>query len=495
MAQIADKKRLLAHLLRRAGFGPVAADLAPADAPTFDNLAYDAAVDKLIDFPTDPDPATDLNFDPGLKAGLAAKAFELDRLVDIELEWLYRMIYAKRPLQEKMTLFWHGLFATAYSKVESTGFMRQMIELLRANALGNFRDIVKKVAKDPAMMIWLDTVDNVKSDPNENFGRELMELFTLGRVYYDGSDNYTQVDVRQCSLCFTGWKLNSGIFQFNSNQHTTGAKTLLGQTVNAGGVADGEQAIDIILNHKRNGETFYTAAYFLAYKLYLFFVHDNPDAIKHSPPNERFTFLKSLAQNLTDSNYDVKAAMRFLFKSAHFQDETNYLQHIKSPMEFYAGFLRTMFLDFGLKEPEFDWNLHNKPIDMGQELFNPPNVGGWRGGTSWVSTARLFARYDAVNNYVANVPRTFIDTTLLNNKFGLDPTQPINPQALINKLMPPLLVEALPPGMQTYLYNYALQEKENPRSTIDPNVDENRPNKKTRGLILLICTTPQYQLN
>ena len=279
--------------------------------------------------------------------GLRANAIETQRLA---LWWGGRMLRSRRPLEEKLTLFWHGHFATANGKVRDTRMMLRQNEMLRDNASGNFRDLLVGILKDPAMLVYLDNGENVKGHPNENFGRELLELFTMG------VGNYTEQDIREAARAFTGWTNDVLEFTFNTEQHDFGDKTFLGQT----GGFDGGDIIDIILQHKPTAE-------FVAGKLYRFLVREDLDDEVGA----------ELGATLRDGGYELKPLLKRILLSRDFYSPASYATQIKSPVHLIVSTYRKL----GLRElptiPDFD----RLTSGLGQRLFNPPNVAGWAGGS------------------------------------------------------------------------------------------------------------------
>lgn len=351
----------IAHLLRRAGFGATESEL---DA--YEKLGFADSVEQLLKPEEVNDP---------LDQQIAAANPDTSTLTNISQLWLYRMIHTKRPLQEKMTLFWHGHFATGIQKVKSPQLMWKQNETFRRLGLAKFYDLVLAVSQDPAMLIWLDNRTNKKAAPNENYGRELMELFTLG------IGNYTEFDVRAAARAFTGWFVHrkrtadskhpiDGSFFFNARQHDDGQKTFLGQTGNW----NGDDIIRIILS-KPASDTF------IATKLFSYFVWDNPDPKTVAPFAEAFA----------KSDHDIRALIRTIFLSPEFSSEQALRAKIKSPAEYVAGLMKA----FNVARPPA--LAVGSMTLQGQQLFNPPNVGGWPGGLSWVSTNSLLERYNFAN--------------------------------------------------------------------------------------------------
>ena len=344
-----------AHLLRRAGFGA-----GPQELDEYRQLGYDGAVDRLVNYGQVDNSALD--------AAVPAIDFTKRGTTDIGTAWLYRMLHTQRPLEEKMTLFWHGHFATAESKVGNTRWMWQQNGLFRANVVGSFSDLVLAVSKDAAMLKWLDGDQNHKQAPNENYGRELMELFTLG------VGNYTEDDVHAAARAFTGWRTDrEGTFHFVARDHDDGQKTFLGQT----GDWNGNDIITIIMQQPAH-------AAFLMRKLYRFFVDPNPsDAV-----------IQRYADLYTKNNFAIAPVLQAMFTSKEFLGASAFHALIKSPAEYVIGSLKLLGIDTLPK------NVTAAMKVLGQELFNPPNVAGWPGGPAWFNTGTALDRYNLANRLV-----------------------------------------------------------------------------------------------
>jgi uncharacterized protein (DUF1800 family) len=348
--------RQAAHLLRRGGFGGSESDVTQTAS-----LGVAAAVDSLLhpttaefDFPVYPDMA--LLYDK-------AKA-----RVSTQLWWLDRMLRTKRPLQEKMTLFWHGHFATSVQKVPVPQMAGQ-INLFRANALGRFPALLSAVTRDPAMLIWLDNRANAKAHPNENYAREVMELFALGL------GNYTEDDVKEAARAFTGWTIDKDQHAaFVAARHDDGIKTVLGKS----GRLDADDVIAIVVSqpiHQR----------FIARKLLEFFVYSDPEP----------ELTESLAQVYALSGFDIAKTVGTVLRSNVFYSARAYRAIPKSPIEFAIGTLR--YVGAQTVPPNLIYQLAR----MGQEPLNPPSVKGWDGGPAWINTSTLLARFNFVNGLIA----------------------------------------------------------------------------------------------
>ena len=388
-----------AHLVERAGFGAT-----PAEIERLAAMSPEAAVDSLVDFTAVDNraaPAFELSpiwnrgMDPFPKSraeavriaretgssmgvavlpegeprrlqpvvntffyGLRSNAMETQRLATW---WGERMLTTRRPLEEKLTLFWHGHFATGAGKVRDARMMLRQNEMLRANAAGSFRDLLVGILTDPAMLVYLDNGENRKDHPNENFGRELLELFTMG------VGNYTEQDIREGSRAFTGWTNDALEFRFDAETHDYGEKTFLGRT----GAFDGEDIIDIIL------ETPVTAE-FIAGKLYRFLVREEIDAATRH----------ELGDTFREAGYELRPLLRRMFLSKDFYSSASYATQFKSPVQLVVSTYRKLGLTRLPTIPDFS----RLTAGLGQTLFNPPNVAGWAGGRTWITPALLLER-------------------------------------------------------------------------------------------------------
>ncbi|MFO0849314.1 MAG: DUF1800 domain-containing protein [Gemmataceae bacterium] len=365
------------HLLRRAAFAGNWADLQAAVA-----AGPEAAVARLFAG----GPGAD-EFDRVMDAVAPAASTvrqpgqPTDPLgVDLEGWWVHRMVLSPHPLRERMTLFWHNHFATSISKVKRPDLMRDQNQLFRTHALGKFGPLVQAVSKDPAMLVWLDSNSNVRGKPNENYARELMELFCLG------VGNYSEADVREAARAFTGWHTNAEVdpnrgynpqvkpaFVFARSLHDDGPKTVLGQT----GKWDGADVVRVVLARP-------ACPRFLARKLYRGFVGE---AV--TPPD---ALLQPLADRLRDTDLDVGDVLKVIFRSRHFYSRFAMRQRVKGPAEFTVGLLR-MF-DARLPAEPVGQSLSAALQELGQNLFAPPSVKGWDGGEAWLNTATVLARHN-----------------------------------------------------------------------------------------------------
>ena len=428
-----DAPRLLvSHLLRRAGFGAT-----PAELDQYAALGYDGAVDHLINFDQVPDNQPDFQ-----QPADATKAKQ--GLGDLQLWWLNRMLTTQRPLQEKMTLFWHGHFATGASKVADTNYMYLQNQLFRQQALGNFGDLLLAASKDPAMMRWLDNGTNRKGSPNENYAREVMELFTMG------IGHYTEQDVKEGARALTGWVVKKDATQAElvPSRFDSGSKTYLGHTGNLG-LTD----VVNILSTSPNTATF------LARKLARFFIADSPDD----------GTVSAIAGVFSSTNGDMKQVMRQVLTSDAFKDPNGFMNKITSPAEYVITNLKLL----GAKS--VDKTVLASMNGMAQQLFEPPNVAGWPGGHAWLNTDTIFTRLN------------FADR--LTTDRNTDGATYVDPSAVLNGAGDTLgsFVELLTDGL---LADSNKQVLASYYSSAAKAADA-----KVRGLVHLILSTPTAQMN
>jgi len=296
------------------------------------------------------------NFDKDEKKMLRKQSVK--DLKNLNLTWLTEMINSEAQIREKMSLFWHGHFAC---RVINIYFQQQLLNMIRDNALNNFSNLLREVSKSAAMLSFLNNQQNKKQHPNENFAREVMELFTMGR------GNYTEDDVKESARAFTGWGFNlQGEFVDRPFAHDNGRKTFLGKTGNF----NGDDIIDILLEQKQTAK-------FITQKIYRYFVNDTPDIEK----------IEWLSSRFYQSGYNIKNLLTDIYTSKWFYDDKNIGNHIKSPVELLVGIRRFILME--LDKPEVQLLFERA---LGQVLFYPPNVAGWPGGKSWIDSSALMLR-------------------------------------------------------------------------------------------------------
>jgi uncharacterized protein (DUF1800 family) len=478
--------QLIEHLLRRAGFGASSAELA-----AYSQLSYMQAVDRLVNYTDLPDTVDSNIGKPGYVSTTSRGQFSPNTVVDdARQRWLFRMVHSDRPLQEKMTLFWHNYFATGFSKIaakvrgenaarlmagkasEDAVGQRGQIELFRDSALGSVRDLLVAVAKDPATLIWLDGDTNTKTKPQENFGRELMELFSRGVGYY------TEDDVYAAARVFTGWNLNEpadpratgGAFAFiyRADQHETSAKTFSfpiyadgSRTIPSRSASAGQQdGLDLINALATHPET----ARRIATKLYTFFISETM-----TPPP---AFIDELATVYLQNGTVMKPVLQHLFTSPQFQDPSIFFTRYSWPTEFVVRAVK-----------ETGWNgfsvgsALSPLISMGQDLLEPPSVAGWALGTNWFSTGAMLARMN------------FASTLAFNQEFNIRTAASgsRSSRALVDFLTARITVD-----LESSVYNDLLAYAS---AGVSSTLSDSQLLAKGAGLVHLILGSPEYQFS
>jgi uncharacterized protein (DUF1800 family) len=393
-----------AHLLRRASFGAT-----PDAVEQARRSGLGPSTDGLLNYENTPDNIDDeailVKLQAALPDQIAARAGDRLPVNLIKLWWTYRLIASPRPLQEKMTLFWHNHFTSKDAGFSGDVMYRQN-QLYRQHALGNFRELTLAVAKDPEMLRYLNGNQNFKARPNENFGRELMELFTCGRVDATGKPNYTEDDVKASARAFSGWNLRGGTFYYNAAQHDDSVKTFMGRTGNL----NGDDVIDILVAMPSTANR-------ICLKLFQYFAYENPEP----------DVMKALVATYYGSGYDIKAVVSLILKSKAFYSNEARFALIKSPVEYVVGTIRMAGVGDYFTPPVDELTMANdvatplvgggasgvnrRPIrrlrrgamgllaavvgsfrSMGQDILAPPSVKGWDGGVNWINTDTLQAR-------------------------------------------------------------------------------------------------------
>jgi hypothetical protein len=387
-----------AHLLNRAGFGGT-----PAEVAKVAEMGPTRAVDWLLDFPDAPAEeqsqadVPDLSSINGypknfreIRTLYVNKTQEERKAIQQQLQqanreangetvswWLNRMANGPHPLQEKLTLFWHGHFCTSAKDERSAWLMWQQNETLRQRAAGNFHQFVRAISRDPAMLDYLNNTQNHKQHPNENYARELMELFTLG------IGNYTEDDIKNSARAFTGWAHDGDDFVFRKFDHDDGNKTFFGRTGNF----DGDDIVEMIMRHP-------ACAPYISTKLFKFFVYEDLEE----------GLAESMGAILRENNYELRPLLQMMFTSKAFYSPRAIGSQIKSPIQLVVGTSRLL----GIKVPNARI-MAGALSQMGQVPFAPPNVKGWAGGRMWINTSTLFVRYNTASAMVAggSLPTAF----------------------------------------------------------------------------------------
>lgn len=457
------------HLLVRAGFGGTPKQVAELCA-----MGPHRAVEFLVDFQRQP--AAKPVFDAApqqprqpyeamirldrlrLRAANRRKRSDEQQLTRLRHWWLRRMIESPRPLQEKMTLWWHGHFAVQQSVVENSYALYRQNQLFREHAAGNFAALLHGIVHDPAMLRYLDNNTNVKGHANENLAREIMELFSMGE------GNYSEEDIMEGARALTGYTYDSNTkqFRFVVSRHDTENKTIFGRTGNFAG----DDFVDLILQQPFTSQ-------FIARKLFVFLAHENP----------KDEVVSRLASQLTRHQYDLRPMLKNLFMSEEFYSSETMASQIKSPVQLVIGSLR----DLGIKDVSYA-TLGSAVAGMGQELFGPPNVKGWEGGRFWVNANRMFVRYNGVADLVEravipNKPRGLDVVSVLegkNLKTSEEVVEYLTKSCFVRKLGEEKVKElvkqlgALPP-------------------TAEWESQRNQLNARLRVLLVLMMSMPEYQ--
>ena len=461
---------LMAHLMRRAGFGADRDELERRVAQ-----GYEAVVEELVD-PPDDVPRADIDelfrYMPSLKSGGPATT-------PGAANWLFHMVNTQRPLEEKMALFWHHIFATGNSKVDNDNHLIAQIDMWRDHGTGNYRDLLIMLAQNPAMIYWLDNNENHKRAPNENWGRELLELFSLG------VGNYTEKDVFECARAFTGWTLGPKMprvpnhrfffqYEFRPEEHDYGEKQFLGHTGNF----DGFDIIDIILEQP-------ACPRFIVRHLYNFFVADETQvpAWNITPPRDPEA-IDELVGVFVDSGFELKPVLRTLLNSDFFKESM--FQKVKSPVETVVGTLR-MTGDLQGVQRELP-EVGQASAHMGQSLHNPPSVEGWQTGRDWINSGAVVGRINFVADRVSNTElpgvRRIVDRVAASNGRHMTPDQ------LVDQCVD--LVGPLDVSAETRLELVSHAADEGPLSWAGDE-DWARSSERVGEMLALIAATTEYQ--
>ncbi len=477
------------HLLNRAGFGG-----SFAEVRRLADMGLDAAVAHLIDYERiddsdlprpeyerirrNPTTAERIMRRQARMEGDFEKVRELqrdaNRLAALDRQqmgqlrqwWLSRMIATPRPLEEKLTLLWHGHFASNHRAVGDSVLMIRQHNLFRAGGKYHFSRLAASIVRDPAMLKFLNNNSNRRRQPNENLARELLELFTLGE------GNYSEQDIREGARALTGYHVSqAGEFHLSRSHHDTGLKTIFGKTARF----SGDDFVRLCIEHP-------ACSRFIAYKLYCWFVRDVQD-LPQGPDDSAQMVITALAQQLVQHRFNIAPVLRTLFTSAHFYDPACRGCQIKSPAQLIAGTART------LQTPSRGMAvLDNAMRHMGQTLFDPPNVQGWPGGRTWINTSRLFTRQNVAAYLITGKPPGRNNWS--RQRIDYDPTvllkdAPVRtPSAIVEHLGGHLLNVPLHPSRRDQLATYFTERSAGKPDDRDALID----------LLLLITALPEYQL-
>lgn len=449
------------HLLWRAGFGVGINQidgLKNKNIKTLMNELFKEESFSEITYDT-PDPVSVADYMNSTAP--AEKKKEMQRINreqnnELNLNFLNSIVNSKEQMREKMAFFWHGHFA---SRVQNPRFNKQLLNTIRKNALGNFKDLLFEVSQSPAMLNFLNNQQNKKDHPNENFAREVMELFTMGR------GNYTEKDVREGARAFTGWSYDKeGNFKERKNLHDEGSKTFLGKTGNF----DGNDVLNIILEQK-------TTAQFITTKIYKFFVNEKPDQ----------EIVNQLSANFYHSGYDIKKLMTEIFSSTWFYDQKNIGNRIKSPIELMAGIMR--ILPMHIQNPE---NLIVYQKLLGQMLLYPPNVAGWPNGKSWIDSSTLMLRLQVPQIWSGLRPLEYSPRQDDDIDMGMKSRE----TALNKSFKNPNITIDWDRIEKLFAYknceDYLLQNTQ----SLDMNSVSNFSDKSIKMTVINLMSTPEYQL-
>ncbi|KAF0248273.1 MAG: Protein of unknown function (DUF1800) [bacterium] len=450
MCAVEWNDRTVAHMLRRVGFGATQEDI-----KFYLDMGQSRAINYIINYESIDDSEVDRQ--------VASANLDLTKTTDLILWWVIRMTFTKRLLQEKMVFFWHDHFATAIFKVKEEDLMLKQNQLFRQFALGNFEAFLLEVSKDPAMIIWLDNFTNKKGQPNENYARELNELFSMG------VGNYTENDVKEAARAFTGWSINRRTkeFSFETNQHDFGTKTFLSET----GALNGDDIVRIIAARQ-------ATARFISKKLFEYFVFQNP----------KDSTIDKLANVYLSNGFSIKAVMQAILTSEEFFSEKAFNAIVKSPVENIVGTLRMLKAKLDTRGKGGD--IISSLTAQGQTLFNPPSVSGWDGDIEWINTSTLLNRFNFSNILTSN--RATKGSTI-DPKVLIGSSKIATSKEVVNFFLKQLALYDVDSATNKTLRKYLDQNDDGSKGKFTLN--DSSIDKKVRGLIHLILTLPDYQFN
>ncbi len=463
---------LMAHLMRRAGFGATRNEL-----EGYLSDGYEATVDNLLD------PGESGHMPDDIIRRYHVDQSELRQLDGAGAYWLYRMLTTSNPLEEKLALFWHGLFATGYAKLNQARSLLNQIDMFRHYGFGSFRDLLVELSKDPAMILWLDNNENHKEAINENYGRELLELFSMG------IGNYSEDDIKECAKAFTGWTLGNAEYmsvraskdsiwpygriawhyEYRADDHDGGEKRFLGEVGNF----NGEDIVDIIVTQE-------ATARFLSTRLFQYFASDEVDS------NGELV-ISEMMEAYFQSEYKVSAVLRSLFNSGYFKSDKCMYSRVKGPVESVVGTVR---LAGTYQEPTLDVHaLWAQTMFMGQGLLAPPTVEGWHEGVEWIDSGSLVERINFAAKELSDPTKDGVKDII--RRVTSSQKDLSDPEKLVDSCldyMGPIQVEA---DTREGLIEFA--ESQGAVQTQDGQPDESGSLQVAR-LIGMIASTREYQL-
>ena len=474
------------HLLMRAGYGTT-----PGKLVRWHGLGLDAAVDRLVDYqsvslgdlePADLDPDTVRPLtaqerrelfkaraakdqraqDKFRRMRVAANAEDRRMHAALQRWWVERMANTPRPTEERLTMLWHGHFATRHRDVRDAYLMQQQNAFFREHANGSFADLARGIVQDPAMIKFLNNDQNRKLRPNENLARELMELFTLGEGHY------TEADIKAGARALTGYHVDDNDFAFRGFQHDSGEKTILGQT----DTFNGDSFVKLLLAHE-------ACSRFIALKLYRHFVADVSDDWDLLDAGTQ-QVVQDLAKLLREQDYQIKPVLTKLFKSQHFYDAGIVGKQIKSPVQVVVGTIHQTAAPL-----RNDRAIATALTGMGQQLFEPPSVAGWEGGRAWINTSTLFMRQNTCAYLLTGmVPGQAFD------KSDVD----YDPMPLLEGLADRSAKAVVDQLCDTMLGHDIGQDRREPLVRFMNERDKGVTADSLVALLLLITAMPEYQL-
>ena len=472
---------LMAHLMRRAGFGATKKRL-----NELNDQGYENSVEELFDAVENPNRLSDnliRRYHPEYSGMMGNQSPGAN--------WMYRMVSTDAPLREKVGLMWHGIFATGYSKLANGKVLHDQIRMFERHGMGSFRDLLIELSKDPAMIVWLDNSENHNGSVNENYGRELLELFSMG------VGNYSEKDVKEAARAFTGrtignteymtlkcmrdsvWPYGrlSFHFEYKEDDHDNGEKEFLGHKGNL----NGEDIVDIICKEPA------TAA-FLSRHMYSFFVADEAPVPEwpYKPPRDPDA-INALSKVYFESGYNVAEMLKFLFKSDFFKAEEARYQRVKSPAELMAGVLK---LTEEFERPKNEMNpTHLQATYMGQWLLNPPSVEGWHWGTEWIDSGALVERVNFASERLGNLSSPGVQTIvdhILSNKNGSG----LIAEDVVKDALSELCIDQVSERTRSALVAFTITQLDQDGGS---STNGNSEREKIASVLKVIGATPEFQ--